>query len=100
MKKIIIENEFIFFNDEIQSHADKKTIEKEKLKEMVIKQKLYALICEKPDGIEFSAIIQKSRSVKNPEKRKQLLKELMDENRIMLEFDTSQGRKKRIYKLI
>lgn len=103
LEKIIIENEFIYM-DKIKSddiHKNRIEIEKEK-KEMQItiwKHKLYNIICEKPNGIDLRKIIQKSRLIKNPETRKEILKTLIDEKRIVMEFDTGNGRKKRVYKL-
>lgn len=102
LEKIVIENEFIYIDQKKLDEINKNRIEIEKeekiIQEMNWKHRLYNIICEKPNGIDLGKIIQKTRVIKNSETRKEILKTLIDEKRIVMEFDTQQGRKKRIYK--
>jgi len=109
-RKIIIffnafikENEFLFPNEvQQQKLAEKQKkyeIENEFIENVKNKRKLLNVVLNSP-GINLTDLIKKTRSIKDPEKRKKYLKEMIDEKKIEMSIDESRGRKKRIYKAL
>lgn len=91
---------FIDFSDE-QEKEYKKEIEKiKKQKEIVWLNKIYSIILENSNGLNLKQIIQKTRGIKNSEKRKEFLKQLIDAEKIKIEWIKGKNRSTAIYKPI
>jgi len=71
-----------------------------KNKQLKLKNKLYSIILESPEGIDLSGIIQRTRIIKSPDERNNILTMLINEKFIEMSIDESNGRKKRIYKAL
>lgn len=99
IERFIEKNEFIIVDEKesINNLKEERNKEKEQIKNITLKHKLCDIINNNP-GIDLGKIIQKSRLIKNPDTRKQILKTLIDEEKIIMKFDTSQGGIRRIYK--
>jgi hypothetical protein len=73
-----------------------KLLEKSEMQKM--EKQLLRLISFYPDGISLTDIISQTRKIKDPTKRVEILDRMVKETKIMLDIDTSLGRKKRIYR--
>lgn len=100
----IIKIEELIIGSELQKKLEQKRIENieqkklEKINENI--EKIYKIISWNKNGISLGQIIQKTRFFKTKEERKKTLQELVNQGKITLEFNTSNGKNKKIYKPI
>ena len=96
------DNEFIYTNEQHEKDLNEQQCRlkelKEKANDQKWKSKVYSMIVEYgEDGIDLTEMIQKTRGIKIPMKRKHYLDELVRDNQIKMIIDRSKGKMRRVY---